>query len=39
MSDTSIFWIGLFTTFILGGGLAFTVYDMRRTQPTPAKRK
>ena len=34
MSDTSIFWIGLFTTFILGGGLTFTVYDMRRTQPT-----
>lgn len=30
MSDTSIFAIGVFVTLLLGGGLGFTIYEMRR---------
>ena len=30
MSNTSIFVIGLFVTLLLTGGLAFTIYEMRR---------
>ena len=31
MSNASIFAIGVFVTLLLGGGLAFTIYDMRRS--------
>lgn len=30
MSNSSIFAIGVFVTLLLGGGLAFTIYEMRR---------
>lgn len=30
MSDTAIFLVGLFTSLLLFGGLAFTVYDVRK---------
>jgi hypothetical protein len=30
VSNTGIFAIGLFVTLLLGGGLGFTIYEMRR---------
>ena len=30
MSNSSIFTIGVVITLLLGGGLAFTIYEMRR---------
>ena len=37
MSDTAIFAIGLFTFLLLAGGLAFTVYEIRRLNPQESK--
>jgi len=31
MSDLAIFFVGLFTTLLLGGGLAYTVLEFRQT--------
>lgn len=31
VSDLTIFAVGLFTTFLLGGGLAYTVLEFHRT--------
>jgi CHASE3 domain sensor protein len=30
MSNSGIFAIGVFVTLLLGGGLCFTIYEMRR---------
>ena len=39
MSDTAIFAVGISTFLLLGGGLAVTVYEMRRLYETGAKKK
>ena len=37
MSDTAICIVGLFTFFLLAGGLSFTVYEMRRLHSQGSK--
>ena len=32
MSDTAIFIVGLLTSLVLGGGLAFTIVEVRRIE-------